>query len=73
MKIKSASDVEAYCKRTKIPEACYNNNLLLASEAVALTESGPGMDSVMPAYDYGFAKGWRAAMKYQKDKARRKT
>ena len=68
MRIKSAADVEAYFRRSRIPEAYYRSNMQTISDASVIADSRPGVGAVISAYEYGFAKGWRAAMKYQKER-----
>ena len=66
MKLKSAADIKAYFRRSRIPEAYYRSNMPVISDASVIADIGPGVDAVILAYEYGFAKGWRAAKKYMK-------
>ena len=65
--IKSISDINAHFKRSHIPDDYSKHFDMLIDETEIIAASGHAIDVAFNAFNYGFSRGWRAAMRYQKD------
>ena len=70
MKTCTEKAITDYIEKTRIPVKVKKTCVPLASQICTIADASDGLtDAAMRGYDYGFARGWRAAQSYQRREA----